>query len=133
MSQADALTLETAPGPRVLDDIAAVLHRACSDNPSVPLAVRTYMEIALGEISANILEHATPGWIRLEVRVLADRIQVDLFDDGRPTDVDLTAAVLPDAMAERGRGIALAKASLEQLSYRRDTLNHWTLISKRFS
>ena len=133
MSQADALTLETAPGPRALDDIAAVLSRAWSDNPSVPLAVRTHMEIAVGEISANVLEHATPGWIRLEVRVFADRIQVDLFDDGGPADVDLTAAVLPDAMAERGRGIALAKASLEQLSYRRDSVNHWTLVSRRFS
>lgn len=133
MSQADALTLETAPGPRVLDDIAAVLSRAWSDNPSIPAAVRTYTEIAVGEISANILEHATPGWIRLEVRVLADQIQVDLFDDGQPADVDLAAAALPDAMAERGRGIALAKASLEQLSYRRDSVNHWTLVSKRFS
>lgn len=132
MSQADALTLEIAPGPRALDDIAEVLHRAWSGNPQVPDDVRTHVGVAVGEIGANILEHASPGWIRLEVRVLADRVQVDLFDDGRPNDVDLAAAVLPDAMAERGRGIALAQSTLEQLSYSRDTVNRWTLVSKRF-
>ena len=53
-------------------------------------------------------------------------------DEGDPADVDLTTVTMPDAMAERGRGLALAKACLDQLTYRRDsTGNHWTLAVKR--
>ena len=40
---------------------------------------------------------------------------------------------MPDDMVERGRGLALAEAVLEQLTYRRAEYNHWTLVSKRFS
>jgi anti-sigma regulatory factor (Ser/Thr protein kinase) len=39
---------------------------------------------------------------------------------------------MPDPMAERGRGLALAQAVLEELNYRRTHLNHWTLVSKPF-
>ena len=132
MTQTDALVREITPGPRALEDMAAALDRAWSQNPSVPDEVRTHVGIAVGEIAANILEHATPAWIRIEVRVLADRIQVDLVDDGRPSDVDPASARLPDDFAERGRGLALAQAALEHLSYCRDSVNHWVLISKRF-
>lgn len=132
MSQSEALTFETTAGPRALDDIAAALDRAWSENPHVPKKVRTHVAIAVAEISANILEHATAGWIRIQIRVLANQIEVDLVDDGRPADLDLTAARLPDQFAERGRGIALAQAALDQLSYRRDPANHWTLVSRRF-
>ena len=45
----------------------------------VPESVRTEMEIAVGEISANIIEHAAkerPLRLRMEVRVLPDKVQV---------------------------------------------------------
>jgi anti-sigma regulatory factor (Ser/Thr protein kinase) len=39
----------------------------------------------------------------------------------------------PDATAERGRGLAMAKTVLDQLAYRCDDQgNQWTLISQRF-
>lgn len=133
MSQTDALIVETAAGPQALDDMAAALNRAWSENPHVPDDVRMHMDIAVAEIGANIVEHAAPGRIRCEVRVVTGQIRVDLFDDGRPTDVDLNAARLPDDLAERGRGLALAKAVLAKLSYGRDPENHWTLVSRSFS
>jgi serine/threonine-protein kinase RsbW len=48
--------------------------------------------------------------------------------------VDLAAAIMPDDMAERGRGLALAQAALRLLSYFRDEVgNHWRLVSNVFS
>lgn len=40
---------------------------------------------------------------------------------------------MPDPTAENGRGLALAQAALEQLSYHRDNaINCWILLSRRF-
>ena len=57
---------------------------------------------------------------------------MEFTDNGGPLHVDLNAVSLPDDMAERGRGLPLAKAVLDRLIYERDALNHWTLVSKRF-
>lgn len=39
----------------------------------------------------------------------------------------------PDALAKRGRGLALASAVLDRLVYRRhENYNQWTLLSRRF-
>ena len=41
---------------------------------------------------------------------------------------------MPDPMAERGRGLAMAQALLDELAYRCDeTGNHWMLVSRRFA
>ena len=57
---------------------------------------------------------------------------VEFTDNGGPLRVDLNAVSLPDDMAERGRGLPLAKAVLDRLIYQRDVMNHWTLVSKHF-
>ena len=46
--------------------------------------------------------------------------------------MELTAAALPDDCAERGRGLAIAQSVLRELSYRRNSANHWTLVSRQF-
>lgn len=69
----------------------------------------------------------------MEVTVLPTQIRVEFTDDGVPAHIDLTAVCLPDDMAERGRGLALAKAVLEHLSYHRDSVNRWILVSKPFA
>jgi serine/threonine-protein kinase RsbW len=66
--------------------------------------------------------HHSPGQIR-----------VHFTDDGPPVDIDLQCAELPDEMAERGRGLALAQSVLSALTYDRDeTGNHWLLVSQPF-
>ena len=65
------------------------------------------MEIAVGEISANIIEHAAkerPLRLRMEVRVLPDKVQVSSVDDvRRRTWWTASPPVMPDQMAESGR------------------------------
>jgi serine/threonine-protein kinase RsbW len=95
-----------------------------------------HMGIAAGEIGANIVEHAA-AWravrIWMDVRVLPSQVHVEFTDDGDPVQIDLGAVTMPEDTAERGRGLALAQAVLEQLAYRRSELNHWILVSKHFS
>jgi serine/threonine-protein kinase RsbW len=96
------------------------------------------MGIATAEIGANIVEHAAASrsvCLTMDVTVFPDRVRVEFTDDGDPVPVpvDLAAVQMPDEFAQRGRGLALAQAVLDDLTYRRTHLNHWTLVSKPFA
>ena len=135
MIRPDPYRLEVDSGQDALEEIEQLLASAWSAHPHIPELIRTQIAIATGEIGANILEHATAGHllrVAMEVRVLANEVWVEFTDNGGPLHVDLNAVSLPDDMAERGRGLPLAKAVLDRLIYERDALNHWTLVSKRF-
>lgn len=137
MSQPENRVLQTTAGPDTLVDIEGALERTWSAHPHVPPLVRMHIGIAAGEIGANIIEHAAqerPVRLRMEVQVLRDEVRVAFLDDGPPADVDLGAAtVMPDHMAESGRGLALAHAVLDRLWYHRNAFNHWLLVSRRFA
>lgn len=128
--------LDTVTGSAALDEIGTMLDRMWSTYDHVPRAVRTQVAIAVGEIAANIVEHAargTPVRLRFEVLVLPDEVRVFFSDQGSPAEFDLnTAVAMPDQMAESGRGLALAQALLDRLSYIRGWANHW-FLTKRFS
>jgi serine/threonine-protein kinase RsbW len=126
---------DTVTGTATLDEIGTVLERMWSVHPHVPDSVRTQVTIAVGEIGANIIEHAADGRpvrLRMEVLVLADEVRVAFLDDGPPAEVDVAKAVMPDGMAERGRGLAMAHAVLDRLLYHRNHFNHWILF-RRFA
>lgn len=132
---AEPQVLTATAGPQVLEEVEALLAQTWAENWHVPDGIRMQVGIAVGEIAANIVEHAAAGrpvQIRVEVRVLPTQVWVEFVDDGPPADIDLSAASMPDEMAERGRGLSLAQATLGRLEYRRDVANRWTLVSKPF-
>jgi len=122
--------------PDPLGAIQAGLDSLWLAHPHVPDDVRTHMSIAAAEIGANIIEHTggrQPVGMRMGSELVGDQVHVTFTDDGPPVDIDLASVTMPDATAERGRGLAMAQTVLDQLSYRCDDLgNQWTLISKRF-
>lgn len=135
MSQPEIRVLATAAGPGALVDIATALERIWTAHPHVPPIERMHVELAAGEIGANIIEHSAPArqvWMTMDVAVFQDQVHVEFTDDGDPVDVDVEAVSLPDDMAERGRGLALARSVLATLSYSRNEVNHWILVSKPF-
>lgn len=127
------MTLDIITGPRTLDEIQAALDACWVHNEHVPFNVRTEVGIAAGEVGANIIEHARATSFRMELRVHTDEMWVEFIYGGEPALVDMDQICMPDAMSERGRGLALAQAVLRRLSYVRDELgNHWKLVSKAF-
>ena len=133
----DSEVLDTVTGSATLDEIGTVLDRMWSVHPHVPDEVRAQVAIAVGEIGANIVEHASrayPVRLRMEVLVSPDQVHVAFLDDGPRAVVDLEAVPeMPDHTAERGRGLALAHAVLDRLWYHRNQFNHWILVSNRFA
>lgn len=136
MNDPDVVVLDTLTGPDTLDSIQRTLEESWVRHSAVPEPIRIRLGIAAAEIAANIIEHAgrgRPVRIRMELRVFPSEVQIAFTDDGDPAVVDLTNVALPDDMAERGRGLALAHTVLAKLAYHRNHVgNHWLLVSEGF-
>jgi len=101
-----------------------------------PLDERALMlfETALGEIGANVLTHGRPGGHHEQVdyvlRFDGDRALASLADRG-PAVHDHHSREMPDPLSERGRGLAMARALLDELGYQREgDLNTWHLVKR---
>ncbi len=131
--RADALE---ASAPDFSAEIQRTLDEAWARHSEVPDNIRMELTIAVAEVSNNILDHAGRGRdlrIGMKLWVMSDHVRIEFTDNGLPAEVDLAALRMPDVMAENGRGLPLARASLSELSYRRDEAsNHWTLVSRTF-
>lgn len=134
MTDPDPLVLDTVTGPDTLAAIQQALDTLWELH-EIPEMVRLHMDLAVGEIGANIVEHSgggQPVHLRMTIELTADTIRAEFTDDGHPTPMDLSALQMPDEMSERGRGLAIAYRVLDELSYRRDPDgNHWTLVHSR--
>jgi anti-sigma regulatory factor (Ser/Thr protein kinase) len=68
----------------------------------------------------------------MRASVRKKNIVITLVDDGIPAPA-LDFTTMPGDLAEGGRGLALARAVLGHLAYRRHRdLNFWTLVSDSF-
>lgn len=132
MTEAECVAvLETTTGPDTLDAIQRTLDDVWLAHNISEMA-RMRMDLAVGEVGANIIKHARDGapvCLTMEVFLGPDVATVTLSDDGDPARVDLSKVSLPDQLAEQGRGLAIASEVLDELSYRRDGAgNRWTLV-----
>ena len=131
-------TLRTVASPRIFEETEIALVQAWSVIGDVPCGIRLHTAIAVAEIVANIVEHGGAGRqlvrIEMHITVQSDHVLVVLIDDGNEAHVDVAAASMPgDDLAERGRGLAMAKLVLDRLTYRREAgVNYWTLASHPF-
>lgn len=127
------IKVDIAAGPGTLDEVQVALDAFWSLHDEVPARVRMEIGIAASEIAANIVEHCCQSGLRMELQVLVNEVQVEFTDSGGPVGVDLDSVCMPDEMAERGRGLAMAQAALRLLSYFRDEVgNHWRLVSRAY-
>ncbi|MDM7891663.1 ATP-binding protein [Curtobacterium caseinilyticum] len=116
------------------DDVTAVhafLSSVWDREPDLSTEDRMALELALVELASNVIEHGAGGGrvtCSLRVDVGADEVVVALADDGVPVLVDPSAAHLPDALAEGGRGLALVQMVVDDLRYERvGDRNRWTV------
>ncbi|PCN46580.1 ATP-binding protein [Curtobacterium sp. 'Ferrero'] len=120
------------------DDVTAVhdfLSRVWQAEPTVSAEDRMALELALVELTSNVIEHAAQGRgvaCRVDLELSADGYAAEVSDDGRPAAVDPGAAALPDDLAESGRGLALVQMVVDELRYERaGDRNRWILRRAR--
>jgi serine/threonine-protein kinase RsbW len=128
-------TLDGLAVPETLNLLHDLLDRVREDHADIGSEDLSMIETAIIEIAANVVEHGRPPGavvysFRLEV--LPDRLEGLLRDSGAAPPDGLTGRPFPDDLAERGRGMALAEAALDELSYQRDgDANTWRLVRRR--
>lgn len=124
--------------PGALGQIEDALSGLWARHAHVPDKIRIGLGIAVGEIAANIIKHATRGLDRpvtmqMSAHVRDNEVQINFTDDGIPAPAHASTPEMPDALSESGRGLALAHAVLNRLTYHRsEDANHWTLVSHSF-
>ena len=134
----DRVCLMARADPEILDLAHAMLSHLWIAHHDVPDTARIRFETAVIEILGNIVEHAyqldaqhpAAGSRRFQLALgaTAETLVAVMGDNGLPVGLDLSAVVMPDAEAETGRGLPLAKAALDDLDYTRDGVhNQWTL------
>ena len=137
------LELSAPADPETMDLVHAVLEQLWSVHDDVSARDRVRFETAVIEILGNIVEHAYqlegprdagPSGRRFDLVLAAtdDELVASFGDNGMPVALDLSDIAMPDADAESGRGLALAAAAVDDLSYERvDGRNHWRLLCVR--
>lgn len=127
------LDLSAPAEPSVVEAVQNELALLWEQRPDLDPGVTLRFEMGLVEILGNIVEHAfdpdTPGrLLTVAVTIEGDVVRGTLSDNGQPVAVDLRTVTMPDEDAESGRGLALAVAALDELSYTRDgDCNRWIL------
>lgn len=113
-----------------VEGLHAALDELWTRAPAVPEADRSLFALAVIEIATNVVVHATdedhPVTLKVELRA-GDDLHAILHDDATPVPVDLTSVSMADALAESGRGLAIAAAVCDELSLERRDGNVWRL------
>ena len=115
-----------------LDAVHETLTRLWHGLPAPPPERwRMFFEIAVAEVAANIIEHAVPASMTLRLEAGTRQVAAEFMDTGRGWAGPPSAEALLDDLAERGRGLAIARAALDEMSYRRrGDVNRWRLVKR---
>lgn len=128
-----------------LDAVHATLARfwgelAASDEGGPGLRWRLLFEVAVAEVAANIVEHAGARELVFRVRGDEGRVVAEFEDRGRrwngtelvvqPADGAGDPGGWHGDLAERGRGLGLARRAVDEVRYEREgSCNRW-LVAK---
>lgn len=127
--------LHVCVDPDCLRKVHSLLAAMWSTSTDISELDRMMFETAVMEIAANIVQHAPdkdPTKCNLILEVYPERLYAQFKDDGRMVVVNINAAEMPHALAESGRGLAIAKAAVDVLEYERHNGdNIWKLSRTR--
>lgn len=126
--------LEGMAVPESLDLLHDLLERVGQEHPELSAGDLMMFETAVIEVAGNVVEHGRPPGVvkwTFRLRVLPDRLEGRLSDAGDEYPGGPWGTDMPDPMAEDGRGLALATAVLDSLTYERaHDVNQWTMVRR---
>src|SRR6266700_363368 len=98
---------------------------------SEPPDDRWRLLFAVSEIAANIVEHAQPAVMTFRLTAISGRVVAEFQASGIAWTGHPGPAAVLDELAERGRGLAMARTAVDEVAYRRvGTVNYWKLAKQ---
>lgn len=128
-----SLTLEGPADLPCLERVHDLVDQLWVRVPDVEATDRYRFGTAVIEVAGNIVEHGGDD-VRLRLRLVARDSSVEAYfrDTGPEIVLDELTGELPEPLAEKGRGIALARAALDDVEYEREgEANLWRLRQRR--
>lgn len=123
-------TCVASADPAALETFHLTLERFWTAvDGAVPPPVRVALSTAIAEVAANIIRHAKADTLSMALTLDGERLEACFRDRGLPLRVAPRDVTTPESMAEGGRGLLLARQSLDALDYDRtaDGVNCWRL------
>ncbi len=120
--------------PECIERVHQLLDELFADVGDMREEDRIGFETAVAEIAANVVEHAGGPQValNLRVRVFPDRLEALFVDTGAAPTVDMTDLPVSSPLAERGRGLSLARWMVDEVVYERlDEQNVWRIVRRR--
>ncbi|UYN83362.1 MAG: SpoIIE family protein phosphatase [Microcella sp.] len=135
MPEVIARSVRLSSPPDTVDTVQDLLATIWAQTPGLDPADRMGAELAIVELTANVIEHANEGGeisFSLNIVVYDDRIEATVTDGGSVDRVELADREMPHTLAERGRGLPLMEALSDSVEHRRvEGVNHWTVVRAR--
>jgi serine/threonine-protein kinase RsbW len=123
--------------PVFVDAVQDLLAGLVQNAPEVGPEDAMPFELAVVEVVANAVKHATPGTeneleLEFELEIHSHVLVARLYEIGAaPFELPAQAEAMPDEQAESGRGLALARRLLSTISCERHgDSNVWTLTRR---
>lgn len=118
----------------LVDSALDALDAAWANAADVPDEDRTLFTLAVSEVATNMVQHSdgpTEVTVRIDIRLSSDALTATLVDTAPPASIDWHGVAMPDADSESGRGLALARAVLDEFTHTYDdTGNTWRLLRR---
>jgi serine/threonine-protein kinase RsbW len=128
-------TLALSTPPDDIDTVQDFVQRVLEPYTDLVDSDRFAFETALVELASNVIQHAAAGTgITCVLSIHADdrELSARISDTGAAGAVTLSVAVLPDDLAESGRGLALIQMLVDSVHFERiDGRNVWTISRAR--
>lgn len=99
--------------------VARRLCRAAMEGLGITRACVHDVALAVTEACGNVIEHSSDIDDEYEITVLIkeDTCEIDVTDTGRGFDYESLSELMTDVSAERGRGIALMRALVDNVRF----------------
>ncbi|WP_166788320.1 MULTISPECIES: ATP-binding protein [Cryobacterium] len=128
-------TLALSTPPDDIDTVQDFVQRVLEPHSDIVDIDRFAFETALVELASNVIQHAAAGTgITCVLSIHADdhELSARISDTGTAGAVTLSGPVLPDDLAESGRGLALIQMLVDSVHFERvGDRNVWTISRAR--
>jgi serine/threonine-protein kinase RsbW len=140
LNEIKKICLQVTTDLKALDSVLSGFESI--NQPFIPKKVWLQCQLALAEGFTNAVRHAHKGKpsdvpIDIEVTLFAERLEIRIWDEGPPFDLEKRLKTLPEVANKEsggGRGIAILHKIADSLSYSRTIDNRNCLfIVKHFS